>query len=118
MTPAETARIYAWLRCGRRAAPPKPKGRTQHHLSFELTPDRTNRLRARRGRVAVSVQSAICTAFLPGFSAIHTPVNLRVRLARVVGESVGLFVGAAEVKMTTGPPPAAMGSTEPASEGG
>jgi hypothetical protein len=45
------------------------------------------------------VQSAICTAFLPGFSAIHTPVNLRTRLARPDGESVGLFVGAAEVKM-------------------
>jgi hypothetical protein len=47
----------------------------------------------------VSVQSAICTAFLDGFSAIQMPVNLRSLLARPVGESVGVFVGAAAVKM-------------------
>jgi len=45
------------------------------------------------------VQSAMCTAFLPGFGAVHTPVSLRPFLARPVGESVGLYVGSAEVKL-------------------
>jgi hypothetical protein len=91
------AKVYVWLRFGRRTVP--SKRRTQHHRSWELTPDQTNRLRARCRREAVSVQSAICTAFLTGFRAIHMPVSLRSLLARPVGESVGLFVGAAEVKM-------------------
>jgi hypothetical protein len=91
------AGIYVRLRFGRRPAPPRP--RTTHHRAWELTPDQTGRLRARCRREGVSVQSAICTAFLDGFPAIHTPVNLRPLLARPVGEAFGLFVGAAEVKM-------------------
>jgi len=89
--------IYAWLRFGRRRQP--PARRAQHHLSWTLTPDETDRLRARCRRARVSIQSAICTAFLSGFSAIHTPVSLRPYLARPVGESVGMFVGAANVRM-------------------
>jgi hypothetical protein len=91
------ATAYVWLRFGRDAGPPRPP--TLHHRSWELTPDRTDRLRARARREGVSVQSAICTAFLRGFGAIHNPVNLRPLLARPVGESVGLFIGAAEVKL-------------------
>jgi hypothetical protein len=91
------ARAYVRFRFGLRTVPPTQ--RTQHHLSWDLSPEQTNRLRERCRREGVSVQSAICTAFLGGFSAIHTPVNLRPMLARPVGESVGLFVGAAEVKM-------------------
>lgn len=90
-------KVYVWLRFGRRVV--HSKRRTQHHLSWELTPDQTNRLRARCRREAVSVHAAICTAFLTGFKAIHTPVSLRSLLARPVGQSVGVFVGAAEVKM-------------------
>jgi hypothetical protein len=91
------ARAYVWLRFGHRTIP--PRRRTQHHRSWELTPDQTSRLRSRCRREGVSVHSAICTAFLPGFTAVHTPVNLRSLLARPVGESVGVFVGAAEVKL-------------------
>jgi hypothetical protein len=50
-------------------------------------------------REGVKVPAAIGTAFLSGFPAIHTPVSLRPFLARPMGESVGLFVGAAEVKL-------------------
>lgn len=92
------ARLYVRLRFGRPAPPPRQ--RTLHHRSWELTPDQTSRLRTRCRREAVSVQSAICTAFLGGFRAIHIPVSLRSLLARPVGESVGLFVGSVEVKMT------------------
>jgi hypothetical protein len=91
------AKAYVLLRFGRRPAPPGP--RTQHHRSWELSPDRTSRLRERCRREGVSVQSAICAAFLGGFRAIHTPVNLRPLLARPVGEAFGLFIGAAEVKL-------------------
>jgi hypothetical protein len=91
------ARAYVWLRFGGSPAAPRPS--TQHHRSWQLTPDQTARLRARCRREGVSVQSAIAAAFLPAFRAIHTPVSLRSFLGRPVGESVGLFVGAAEVAM-------------------
>jgi len=91
------AKAYVWLRFGRRPAPPGQ--RTLHHRSWELTPDQTGRLRERCRREGVTVQAAICTAFLDGFPAIHTPVNLRPLLARPVGDAFGLFVGAAEVRM-------------------
>ena len=88
---------YMWLRFGSRPLPPKQL--RHRHLSWALTPDQTARLRSRCKAEGVSVQAAICTAFLPAFSAIHTPVSLRTALARPVGESVGLYVGAAEVSM-------------------
>jgi len=94
-------RAYVRLRLGRRAA--APRERPQHHLSWVLTPDQTRRLRARSRAEGVSIQSAIATAFLPGFRAIHTPVNLRPFLATPVGESVGLYVGSADLKMTYRP---------------
>jgi hypothetical protein len=92
------AKRYVRLRFGRRAVAPSRQP-TQRHCAWELTPEQTSRLRARCRREGVSVQSAICTAFLSGFPAVHTPVSLRSRLARPVGESFGLFVGAAEVRM-------------------
>jgi hypothetical protein len=91
------AKLYARLRLGRSA--PAREEHVQHHRSWELTVDQTRRLRDRCRREGVSVQSAICTAFLPGFGAVHTPVNLRPLLARPVGESVGLFVGSADIRM-------------------
>lgn len=91
------AGVYVRLRFGRRpAAAARP---SQHHRSWELTPEQTARLRERCRREGVSVQAAICTSFLGGFPAIHVPVNLRGRLARPVGEAVGLFIGAAELSM-------------------
>jgi hypothetical protein len=97
------ASAWAWLRLGRR--PEKPRKPAQYHLSFELTPEQTDRLGARCRREGVSVQSAVCTAFLPGFPAVHVPVNLRPLLARDVGESVGLFIGAVEVQLRYRPAP-------------
>ncbi len=91
------ARVYVSLRFRGRAAP--ARNPTHHHRSWALTPDQTARLRARCRREAVSVQSAICTAFLDRFGAIHIPVNLRPQLERPVGESVGLFIGAAELNL-------------------
>lgn len=91
------AQAYVRLRFGRQAGRPHPQ--VQYHRSWELTVEQTNRLKERCHREAVSVQSAVCTAFLSGFSAVHIPVSLRSLLARPVGESVGLFVGAAQVKM-------------------
>ncbi|HEY3445776.1 MAG TPA: hypothetical protein VGK67_05390 [Myxococcales bacterium] len=91
------AKAYAWLFYGRRPAPSQQGA--HHQRSWELTPDQTTRLRSRCKAEGVSVQSAICTTFLTGFSSIHTPVSLRSALARPVGESVGLYIGAAEVAM-------------------
>jgi hypothetical protein len=91
------ARIWVRLLFGRRAA--APKERSRHHRSWELTPDQTSRLRVRCREEGVTVQAAICTAFLGAFVAVHIPVNLRPLLARPVGEAVGLFVGAAEVRL-------------------
>jgi hypothetical protein len=90
-------RAYARLRFGRKPAP--ARRHTQHHRSWTLTPEQTSRLRARCRNEGVSIQSAIGTAFLPGFDEIHTPVSLRPLLGRPGGESVGLFVGSADVKM-------------------
>lgn len=65
--------------------------------SWQLTPDRTAALLRRCRAEGVSVQSALCTAFLPSYGAVNTPVNLRGRLAVDPGESVGLYVGNAVV---------------------
>jgi len=90
-------KAYARLRFGRKPAP--ARRHTQHHRSWTLTPEQTSRLRARCRHEGVSIQSAIGAAFLPGFDEIHTPVSLRPLLQRPVGESVGLFVGSADVRM-------------------
>jgi hypothetical protein len=91
------AKLYVRLRFG--AKPELPKRLTTHHRSWVLSAETTEALRARCKRERVSVQSAICTAFLPEFRAIHTPVSVRGLLARDVGESVGLYVGSADVKL-------------------
>jgi hypothetical protein len=91
------ASLYVRLRFGRRAV--APRQHSTSHRAWQLTVEQTTALRARCRREGVSVHSAICTAFLPEFPAIHTPVSLRGLLARPVGESFGLFIGAAEVEM-------------------
>lgn len=67
--------------------------------SWQLTVDQTGVLLARCKQERVSVQSALCTAFLTSFTAVNTPVNLRPQLALPVGEAFGLFAGAAVIKM-------------------
>jgi hypothetical protein len=90
-------RLYAWLRfrVGSQGAAPH----AVCYRSWALSPAETTALRTRCRREAVSLQSAICAAFLPEFPAIHIPVNVRPFLARPVGESVGLFVGSADIRM-------------------
>jgi hypothetical protein len=90
-------KAYARLRYGRKPVAARPH--TQQHRSWTLTTEQTSRLRARCRHEGVSIQSAIGAAFLPGFDVIHTPVSLRPLLGRPVGESVGLFVGSADVRM-------------------
>jgi hypothetical protein len=92
------AKIYARLPLARPELPRAPHAhlRTEHALSVE----QTARLRARCKAEGVSVHSAICAAFVPAFTAVHTPVNLRALLARPVGESVGIYTGGATVKTT------------------
>jgi hypothetical protein len=46
----------------------------------------------------VSVHSALCTMFLPDFSKIYTPVDLRKKLAYPVGESFGCYAGIINIK--------------------
>lgn len=65
--------------------------------SWQLTPEQTVALLRRCRAEGVSVQSALCTAFLPVYGAVNTPVNLRGRLGIDVAESVGLYVGNAVV---------------------
>lgn len=83
----------------RRVPRATPRTRALHHRTWVLTAEQTSRLRARCRREGVSVHAALCTAYLPAFSAIHTPVSLRPFLRRPVADSVGLFIGAAEVKL-------------------
>ncbi|NVM46480.1 MAG: hypothetical protein HWN79_16345 [Candidatus Lokiarchaeota archaeon] len=47
----------------------------------------------------VSVHSAISSLFLPEFSTINNPVNLRNRLNYPIGEAFGLYASGAVVKM-------------------
>lgn len=91
------SRLRRGLRFGERA--PASEKHVLHHRTWVLTREQTSALRARCRREGVSVHAALCTAFLPAFPAIHTPVSLRPFLARPVGESLGLYVGAAEVKL-------------------
>jgi hypothetical protein len=94
-------RLYARLRFGGGSAAPPP--RAVRYRSWALSPAETTALRARCRREGVSIQSAICAAFLPEFPAIHIPVNVRPFLARPVGESVGLFVGSADIRLKVRP---------------
>ncbi|HWP07226.1 MAG TPA: condensation domain-containing protein [Polyangiaceae bacterium] len=91
------SRVRRALISGRR--PQTPARHVLRHRTWVLTAEQTTALRARCRREGVSMHAAICTAFLSAFPAVHTPVSLRSFLARPVGESVGLFVGAAEVKL-------------------
>lgn len=85
-----------WVKLLGLRAPPKG---TPFHRSWELTEAETSRLRARCKQEHVSMQSALCTSFLPSFSAIQSPVSLRAFLARPVGEAFGLFVGSVAVRL-------------------
>ena len=68
-------------------------------ISWNLSKEETNLFIQECKKRRVSVHSAICTAFLPDFSIINNPANLRERLNYPIGEAFGLYAGEAIVKM-------------------
>jgi len=71
--------------------------------SWQLTAGETQVFISRCKQEQVTVQSALCTAFLTIFTAVNTPVNLRPRLALPVGEAFGAFASGAVVRMAYDP---------------
>jgi hypothetical protein len=88
--------------------------------AWELTPEQTAALAARSRSEGTSVHAALCTAFLRAFGdaygdaygethaggwnrKIQSPVNLRERLTRPVGETFGLFVNLVEFSVDCAP---------------
>ncbi|MFX1432900.1 MAG: condensation domain-containing protein [Promethearchaeota archaeon] len=67
--------------------------------NWALTEEQSQALIKKCKNEGVSVHSALCTIFLPDFSLIYNPVNLRKKLAYPVGESVGVYAGRTEVKV-------------------
>lgn len=92
-------RAYRWFKGGKASEASTARDLASRLHSWRLTPEETHRLLVRCKVEGVSVQSALCTSFLASYPAINSPVNLRSRLARPVGESIGLYVGSAIVKM-------------------
>lgn len=82
---------------------PPNQDRSYKIHSWTLSIAQTSNLLARCKQEQVSVNSALCTAFLSFNSVINNPVNLRNRLSEPVGEALGLFVGAATIKMKYDP---------------
>jgi len=83
-------------------APPNQDRSYKIH-SWTLSIAQTSKLLVRCKQEQVSVNSALCTAFLSFNPVINNPVNLRNRLSEPVGEALGLFVGAATIKMKYDP---------------
>jgi hypothetical protein len=96
-------RLYLRLKAGHAVGRLATSGHDAPTHAWELTREQTARLRARSKAEGVSVQTALCTSFLGSYSAVNSPVDLRSRLARPVGESVGLYVGAAVVRVAYAP---------------
>lgn len=71
--------------------------------SWQLTVDESQAFIARCRQEQVTVQSALCAAFLTIFTAVNTPVNLRPRLALPVDEAFGAFASGAVVRMEYDP---------------
>ena len=81
-------------------------------LPWELTPEQTTALVARCRAEGTTVHAALSTAFLRAFGEFHgdgwnrkiqSPISLRERLTRPVGESFGLFVNLAEFSVDCAP---------------
>jgi NRPS condensation-like uncharacterized protein len=92
-------KLYLKLKFRRGIQKPRTFAPSTKIHSWELTADQTEDLLARCKQEQVSVQSALCTAFLTTFTAVNTPVNLRPQLALPIGEAFGLYAGAAVIKM-------------------
>jgi hypothetical protein len=92
-------KLYVRLKFGRGTHKPRTFAASSKIHSWQLTAEQTKDLLARCKQERVSVQSALCTAFLTTFTAVNTPVNLRSQLALPVGEAFGLYAGAAVIGM-------------------
>jgi hypothetical protein len=92
-------KLYLRLKFRRGTQKPRTFAPSSRIYSWQLTADQTEDLLARCKQEQVSVQSALCTAFLTTFTAVNTPVNLRPQLALPVGEAIGLYAGAAVIRM-------------------
>ena len=68
-------------------------------ILWNLSVDETNSFVKLCKQHRVSVHSAISTIFLPEFSTINNPVNLRNKLSYPIGEAFGLYASGAVVKM-------------------
>ncbi|NHJ86053.1 MAG: hypothetical protein FK734_11370, partial [Asgard group archaeon] len=62
-------------------------------FSWKLNQTQTSNLLEKCKHEHVSVQAAICTAFLPNFPTINSTVNIRARFPQSVGESFGFLAG-------------------------
>ncbi len=78
---------------------PQRQDRTYKIHSWTLSSTETAKLLERCKREQVSVNSALCTAFLYFNPIINNPVNLRSRLSEPVGEAFGLFISSVTIKM-------------------
>lgn len=67
--------------------------------SWQLTADQTEAFIVRCKQERVTVQLALCTAYLTVFTAVNTPINLRSQLALPIGEAFGLFAGGTVIRM-------------------
>ncbi len=78
---------------------PAPPEQSFKLYSWRLPPAQTSELLIRCKQERVSVHAAICTAFLQNFPAINSPVNMRARFARPVGESFGFLASSTIISM-------------------
>jgi len=83
-----------------------------HLCPWVLTAEQTAALAARSRAADTTVHAALCVAFLRAFGeccgdgwkrTLQSPVNLRDRLRRPVGESFGLFVNLVEFSVNCAP---------------
>lgn len=96
-------RIYRFLKYGKKKKEiPHASDYKKEDLRlilWNLTEDETDLFIQLCKQNNVSVHSAISTLFLPEFSTINNPVNLRNRLNYPIGEAFGLYASGAVVKM-------------------
>jgi hypothetical protein len=81
------------------ALKPKIAASSSKIHTWQLAADQTQAFLTRCKQEQVTVQSALCTAFLTIFTAVNTPVNVRRRLALPVGEAFGVFASGAVIRM-------------------
>jgi len=77
-----------------------PKSMSPYNVhAWTIDPAQTLGLLDKCHKEHVSLHSALCTAFLPTFPVINSPVNLRQRLITNANDAVGLFAGGAVVNL-------------------